>query len=95
MGISGLAFSCRIIGDFVKDNFLTVKDIFCEYSGDAEKVIIPDGITMIRSSCFSGNENLKEISLPVGLEYIDSNAFSGCNNLKKIDKMMEKKWILK
>ena len=46
-------------------------------------VIIPEGVTEIKSNAFSGCSNLVNITIPEGVVSIDS-AFSGCSKLKEI-----------
>ena len=54
------------------------------YTGNAQSIKIPEGITAIGSSAFSGSANLKQIEIPETVVSIDNNAFSGCDGLKTI-----------
>ncbi|MBQ2917461.1 MAG: leucine-rich repeat domain-containing protein, partial [Clostridia bacterium] len=47
-------------------------------------VTIPEGITEIDDSAFSGCTNLTNVTIPEGVTYIDSFAFSDCTNLTNI-----------
>lgn len=49
-----------------------------------EEVTIPEGITIIESSAFSGCKSLTKVELPDTLEKIRSSAFSECTSLKCI-----------
>lgn len=64
------------IGDFAFGSF-PFDDFAVTY------VSIPDSVTSIGDSAFSGCKKLKNIKLPKGLIKLDS-AFCGCKNLKKI-----------
>lgn len=56
-----------------------------QYAGNADKVVIPDGITSIGSDVFNGNTTLMEITLPDSLTSIGHAAFMGCENLESIE----------
>ena len=49
-----------------------------------QKVMIPKGITSIKSSTFSGCHQLSEVTMPESITDIDDNAFIGCYNLTTI-----------
>jgi len=52
------------------------------FSGDTsiEKVVLPDGISEIRSRAFA-DSSLKEINLPASVETIAANAFDDCGDI--------------
>ena len=50
----------------------------------AESIAIPEGITVIPQSAFSGRTTLKRISLPDTLKQISSYAFQGCTGLTSV-----------
>ena len=69
----------NIAGDFVVyDNLLI------GYKGNAKKVVVPDGVTIIAEGAFKNNKTIEEIVLPKGIETITTELFSGCTALKKI-----------
>lgn len=50
-----------------------------------KSVTIPDTVTLIGSSAFSGCKELTEVKLPNNLKHISVGAFSDCTSLKNID----------
>ena len=56
---------------------------YCQ-DGEANEYAIPDGITQISSSAFSGNSNLSSIIIPNSVTSIGKDAFSGCTSLTDI-----------
>ena len=52
--------------------------------GGKESVTIPDTVTDIVASAFSGKTNLYAVVLPAGVTRIGSSAFSGCTGLAEI-----------
>lgn len=57
------------------------------YFGDtlAENVVIPQGVTEIKSNAFKYCKKIKSVTLPDGLEFIGSSAFSCCDSLTSIN----------
>ena len=49
-----------------------------------DKAYIPDGVKMIASGCFAGNENLESVVIPDSCTLIDSDAFRGCKKLRSV-----------
>ncbi len=47
-------------------------------------LLIPDGVTMIESSAFSGCNTIEEVVLPMSIALVKSYAFQNCVNLKKV-----------
>lgn len=57
---------------------------YCEAEQGIEQVIIPDTVTEIEATCFSGMEDLKEITIPGGVQKLQGETFYGCKNLEKV-----------
>ena len=55
-----------------------------KFNGNAKKVIIPEGIEIIKENAFSNANSIKEIYFPKTLKLIENNAFSETNNIEKI-----------
>lgn len=48
-------------------NFQIVKDVLLKYTGDEERVVVPEGVTRIGDRAFFDCKNLKEVVLPGSL----------------------------
>lgn len=51
---------------------------------DLKKIVIPETIDIIPSSCFSSCENLEEIVFPDSIKKIEKGAFYNCKSLRSI-----------
>ena len=56
-----------------------------DYVDDIKKVVVNEGITVIKGGAFSGCKNLSEVVLPDGLTVINPCAFQYCTSLKTIN----------
>lgn len=54
------------------------------YLGDAEEVIIPDGVHRIGNGAFIENKNIRSVILPQSVSWIGQSAFAHCEKLKSI-----------
>ena len=54
------------------------------YTGTADAVSVPAGVTVIGAEAFSDNTSLSSLTLPKTLTTIEAGAFSGCANLKSV-----------
>ena len=48
------------------------------------ELIIPEGVTSIRSQAFSGCTNITSVSIPESVTSIENEAFNGCENLAEV-----------
>lgn len=58
---------------------------FFEDCSSLTSIDIPNSVTSIGQSAFSGHSRLKYINIPVGVSYIGQSAFSGCSSLTSIN----------
>lgn len=65
-------------------DFLIQNGKLVYYLGDAEEVIIPDGVHRIGSGAFIENKNIRSVILPQSVSRIGQAAFAHCENLKSI-----------
>ncbi len=66
--------------DYVIDNGILIK-----YQGSDKDIIIPEGVTVIKSSAFHSKSNYKSIVFPSSLKIIESGAFAFSENLTTIE----------
>ncbi len=55
------------------------------YLGQAEVVIVPNGVKKIGGQAFAKNLSIKRVILPEGVREIASFAFDGCENLESVE----------
>ncbi|MCR4645952.1 MAG: leucine-rich repeat domain-containing protein, partial [Oscillospiraceae bacterium] len=60
--------------------------ILYEYVGDAEEVVIPDGVAVIAVGVFRGSA-IKAVTLPDSLTVIDKEAFKDCTALETVSNL--------
>ena len=48
------------------------------------ELVIPEGVTSIRSQAFSGCTNITSVSIPESVTSIENEAFNGCENLAEV-----------
>ena len=56
----------------------------CVCTGVTEKLVIPEGVTLIEYGAFYGVKGIKSVELPSSLTKIDEGALSHCVNLKSV-----------
>lgn len=69
--------------DFIVDDGVLVR-----YTGSAEDVVVPDGVTAIGDKAFfgfSGRDQVRKVVLPEGLLSIGNESFYNCKNLAEIE----------
>ncbi|WP_288888005.1 leucine-rich repeat protein [uncultured Eubacterium sp.] len=59
------------------------RKVLVKYSGNDEKVIVPNGVTVIEGA-FKNNSKIKTIILPNTVKVIEEDSFSELKNLKKV-----------
>ncbi len=64
-----------------ENGFVIANNVIYDYYGEDTKVVIPNGITGISSSAFSGCTNITSIDIPDSVTYIGDRAFSSCEGL--------------
>ena len=65
-------------------DFEIVKGVLKKYKGRSSVVVIPDSVTSIGASAFSGCSGLTSVTIPDSVMSIGNNAFSGCRGLMSI-----------
>ena len=66
-------------------NFLSCRELHLYKNGEEIKdLVIPDGVTSIRSNAFKGCSGLTSITIPNSVTNIGSNAFSYCSGLTSV-----------
>lgn len=73
----------QLNADFGKD-FQTNGTTLIKYGGTDSSVLVPDGITVIDSNCFSNNPLIESVVIPESVTKINDNAFSDCVNLTSV-----------
>ncbi len=67
-----------------KDGLCIVDNVVVDCMNDAEQVVIPNGVTSIGESAFSGCASLASVTIPDGVTSIGRSAFSGCESLTSV-----------
>ena len=76
-----------IVGEIhaqVLGNFSISGTTLLRYRGSEERVVVPDGITVIGERAFAGNEAIDRVILPDSVEMIGEEAFADCLVLQTI-----------
>lgn len=67
-------------------------NLFIRDCSSLEKIVLPEGLSEIRSSAFSGCKKLKELYIPEGVKELGKGSLAYCSSLKKLvhkDKILE------
>lgn len=67
------------------DGFVIKNGVLKQYTGQDEKITIPQGVTAIGSKAFYNCKKLAEIDIPKSVTSIGIEAFDGCVSLKGIE----------
>ena len=78
-----LCLSCAV-GAFAGEDDFTIEDgRLVEYKGEADKIVVPEGVTTLGEGCLSGKK-MTEVVLPDSLEVIEDWVFSWSENLRTV-----------
>lgn len=75
----------RMIRAQLLENFLISGTTLLRYRGSEDKVVVPDGITIIGEKAFSGNVSVGRVVLPDTVSEIRQEAFSDCLLLQTVN----------
>ena len=67
-----------------ENGFVIEDGVLTKYTGTAEKVVIPDGVTMIGYYAFAACSDITEIIIPDSVTNITQWAFCGCSGLTEL-----------
>lgn len=68
-----------------ENGFVIEGSVLVDYVGDTTEIVIPEGVTEIGSSAFSGHEEIVSVDFPSSLEVIGAGAFYGCAGITELD----------
>ena len=68
-----------------QDDFEIKGTALVRYLGNAETVIVPDGITSLEPTAFRHNQHIVHVKLPDTLEEIKFRAFESCEKLQSVN----------
>ena len=80
---SRLSSGARILEEGAED-YLIENGVLTAYTGNAEEVSVPEGVTEIGTGAFQNNKELKKVTLPEGITKIGNYAFAGCAALENM-----------
>ena len=67
-----------------KNGFAIRDGVLLCYSGEAQSVLVPEGVTAIENGAFAGCGKLAAVTLPSSVVRIGASAFEGCTALRDI-----------
>ena len=67
-------------GDYTIDSM----GVLTKYSGSGTDVRIPDGVTKIANTVFSGKQKITSVVIPEGVTEIGDYAFQNCSGLRDL-----------
>ncbi len=78
-------FSAAAATESSSEQFTVVNGVLKGYTGQAQKIIVPGGVTEINQSLFINDVSAQAVVLPAGIKKIGNKAFENCKNLKEIN----------
>lgn len=66
-------------------DFIVSGTVLQKYIGNSKDIVVPEGVTELADSIFSGKIDLRSIVIPEGVKRIGYRAFENCVNLEKAD----------
>lgn len=76
-------------GNTEQSDFVINDGVLIRYQGQAEQVVIPDGVVSISSLAFYNNAKVKTVTIPASVKKIDKYAFFRCTELRYVVFSME------
>lgn len=70
------------------------KTIVYSYVGDAEEVVVPEGVVFIAPNAFLNNQTMKKVTLPTTIKAIGDKAFYGVEKLGEVVILSDKAPLL-
>lgn len=67
------------------EDFLISGNVLVAYRGSEEKVVIPEGVTVIAGEAFMNQTQIKSVTLPESLITVGEGAFEGCTSLAELN----------
>lgn len=67
-----------------ENGFCRAGKFLVNYVGNAETVVVPEGITELLFRAISGNSTIKKLVLPASIEIIRDQALNGCSQLEEV-----------
>ena len=85
VSVSDIAAWCNIVfGDSNANPLYYAHHLYSDENTEITDLVIPEGVTSIGNSAFSGCTSLTSVTIPEGVTSIGNNAFSGCTGLTSV-----------
>ena len=79
-----IPYIIRQINDQAMGDFYISGKILMAYTGNEERVTVPDGVEIIGEGCFEGNERINRVIMSDSVREIHENAFRNCICMQSI-----------
>lgn len=70
---------------YLNERFNDAGNTLVKYRGNAQHVVIPDGVEIIGHGAFYGNQDIVSVQIPDSVRLIQWNVFTDCTNLAQIN----------